>query len=166
MGLRETLNKKPGAALAVGVALLVVGVLVIGLQLRAGGPPALPSEGFFTTDDGQNYFTAGLENLPPFQRDGKEAVRAYVFECNGKRFVNHLERFTPEARKAMASAGVHDAVSLAKAASAQTKGPMWGKEVKKPGSKQWVPADDMGKASPIVAARCPDGPGQPMLVNP
>jgi hypothetical protein len=167
MGLRETINKKPGAGLAIGAALLVVGVLVVVLQLRAGGPPALPTQAFFTTDDGATYFTAGLENLPPFQRDGKEAVRAYVFECNGKRFVNHLERFTPEARKAMEAAGVHDAVSLAKAASAQAKGPMWGKQVKKPGAgAQWVAADDMGRSAPIMAARCPDGPGQPMPVNP
>src|SRR4051794_5748906 len=150
MGLRETFSKKPGAAAAVGVGLLAIGILVIALQLRAGGPPSLPTQAFFTTDDGQTYFPAGLENLPPFQHDGKEAVRAYVFECGGKRFVNHLEKFTPDARKAMEAAGVHDAISMAKAALAQSKGPMWGKQVKKPGSKNWVAADDMSKSASIM----------------
>lgn len=168
MGLRETMNKKPGVALGVGVGLIAVGVVVIAMQLRAGAPPGPPSEAYFTTDDGQTYFADGIENLPPFQRDGKEAVRAYVFQCaGGKPFVNHLERYTPAGRNAMESAGVKDAMSLARAAAAQPNGPMWGKEVKKPGSKQWVPADNIAKATPILAPRCPDSvQAQPMPVEP
>jgi hypothetical protein len=168
MGLRETMNKKPGVALGAGAGLIVIGIVAIALQLRAGGPPGPPSQAFFTTDDGQTYFAAGIENLPPFQRDGKEAVRAYVFQCGGgKPFVNHLERFTPEGRKAMEAAGVKDAPSMAAAAAKQTRGPMWGKEVRKPGTKQWVSAEDLAKATPILAPRCPDSvQAQPMPVEP
>ena len=43
---------------------------------------------------------------------------------------------------------------------------MWGKEVKRPGDKSWVPADNLAKASLILAARCPNGPGQPTPVEP
>lgn len=168
MSIRETMNKKPAVALAVGAALIVVGVAVIALQLDAGRAPGPPSEAYYTVDDGQTWFTAGIENLPPFQHDGKQAVRVYLFQCaGGKPFVNHLERYTPDGRKAMDAAGAKDALSIARAAAAQPHGPMWGKEVKRPGDKQWVAADNLAKATPILVPRCPEGiQAQPMPVEP
>jgi hypothetical protein len=167
MGLRETIDRKPHLAAGIGGGLIVVGIVAVALQLRAGGPPEPSDRAFYSTDDGQSWFEESIGKLPPFTHDGKEAFRAYVYQCNGgKPFVSHLERFTPEGRKAVESAGAKDAVSLARVAAANPKGPMWGKEVKRPGSNQWVAADNLAKASPIMSPRCPEGPGQATPVEP
>ena len=157
MGIRETLNNKPKVAAGIGGTALALGVTFLALQLSSGGGPS--DEAFFTTDDGKTWFADDATRLPPFQPDGKEAVRAHVFECDdGKRFVNHLERFTPERRKLMeeAARARKEGKPLPRpAAAGQTV--MWGQEVKKPGDKEWVPAGNLAKASRILQAKCPDG---------
>ena len=88
----------------------------------------------------------------------------YVFECNGQRFVNHLERFTPEGHKAAEAA-----MSAAHAGQAATvAGPLRlsGAEVKKPGAKQWAPLGSLVKAGPIVRPACPHDGGVPKTVGP
>jgi len=164
MGIRETLrgNSKVGAGL--GVAAIVLAVALIAMQLRGGGASG---NAYFTTDDGTTLFTDDALRPVPFQRDGKEAVRAYVFECNGTRFVNHLERYTPERQELM-----RRAEEAAKAGQPPPEPPpaarqaaMWGVEIKKPGDKEWVPAGNFARSSPIMQAKCPDG-GEPIPVEP
>ena len=57
------------------------------------------SQVFFTDDDGKTWFPDDAKRVPPFDRNGKPAVRAHVYKCGGKTFVNHMERYTPEAKK-------------------------------------------------------------------
>jgi hypothetical protein len=158
MGIREELNKRPQAATIAAVVLLVVGIGAMAFQL-SGARGVSGEEAFYTVDDGANWFADDANKLPPFQHDGKEAVRAYVFECNGKQFVNHLERYTPERRK------LAEATAQAKKAGQPLPPPPavarqaanWGLEVKKPGDKAWVAGSDLAKSSQIMRARCPDG---------
>jgi hypothetical protein len=98
MGIREKLNDKPAVAAGIGVGAVVWRPSSSSRSSRtaAGRPTARISRP--TTGRPGSPTTAS--NIPPFAKDGKEAVRAYVFECGGKQFVNHLERFTPEAKEA------------------------------------------------------------------
>ena len=87
MGIRESLNKNPKltTGVALGVAVLAVGAMALRLSGRGAGAVA---PAFYTVDDGATWFEDDGEKLPPFQHEGKEAVRAHVFECSdGKRSI-------------------------------------------------------------------------------
>jgi hypothetical protein len=162
MGIREKLNDKPWLGAVVGGGALAVGALFIAVQLSSGGGGGAPDAAFFSVDDGQTWFEGDASKIPPFQHEGKEAVIAHVFECNGKRFVNHLERYTPQGRKLM-----EDATAATKAGKPLP--PATGSsspEIKKPGAKEWVSAGNYAKAGPILQAKCPDGKGEAMPVMP
>ena len=93
-----------------------------------------------------------------FERDGKPAVRAHVFECGGKRVVGYLSRYTEEAKAALAEANSYRGTGKpppnAKAlASVGTTG----MEVKRPGDAQWVKQGDVARATRIRTFKCPDG---------
>src|SRR5687768_16389120 len=113
MGLRETLNENPRITTGLTVALIVV-VLAWLLWPSGGGTGGGGAGGtgggggttqlFYSTDDGKTWFPDDAAKIPPFKKDGKDAVRAVVYKCDGKTFVNHLERYTPEAQKQMAAA--------------------------------------------------------------
>jgi hypothetical protein len=160
MGVREELSKRPKIAAGVALTLTIAAVVILVIQmidLRAA--PELagdnPERAFFTVDDGKTWFADDVTHLAPFQHDGKEAVRAYVFECNGKRFVNHLERYTDDGKKAMLR--LREVVkkgppSGALVAAAQQRG----REVKRPGDATWTPSNTDAAAA-IVAPKCPEG---------
>jgi hypothetical protein len=169
MSLRETFNQRPNLAggIAAGCAAAAV-VLVVAhvLDLRAAPiGAAKPERAFFTVDDGKTWFVGDATQLAPFDRDGQAAVRAYVCECDGKRFVNHLERYTAAGKKAMAQ--VREAARKgpppgALVAAAQHRG----REVKRPGDAKWV-VSNAAAASRIVAPKRPDGAaGEPRFVFP
>lgn len=167
MGIREKLNNKPGIAIGVGAALLVLSMVFITMQLTSGGG-ASSEEAYYTIDDGATWFPDDANKPTPFQHDGKEAVRAYVYECKGKEFVNHLERFTPERRKVAEAAAEAEKTGKppppAPAAAGNTV--MWGQEIKKPGDKAWTPAGNLAKAGPMAQPKCPEGTGEVVPVVP
>jgi len=168
MGIREQLKAKKAMGLLVGFALIVCGAVAIGYQLvgGSGGVGAGPSAGasgeaYFSTDEGQTYFSDDASKLAPYDYKGKTAVRAYVFQCSGiKPFVGYVERFTPDALKAQQTLdSVKDAkpgpngprIDARMIQLAQT-----GREVKRPGDKAWVPA--LGAAGgKVKAVKCPNG---------
>ena len=156
MGLRENMAKKPGLTAALAAGLVVVAGAIIFYQIRSNAPEnrAASKDGYYTTDDGATTFVDGSGVLPPFEHDGKTAVRAVVVDVDGKPKVAYLERFTPERLKLAAAAA--DAAKnnqpYPKAPPEMQHNPRWGVEVKKPGDTQWVAASDFTKAQPIVAA--------------
>jgi hypothetical protein len=156
MGIRQWLNERPG--IASGVAVLAVAVTVVGiiLEIRASRPrfPTGSPSYYFTVDDGQTYFAASSDNFPPFDYNGQEAVGAYVFECNGKRFVGYLERYTPEAH----------ALMVAGKGTAETR--RFGRELKRPGDKVWVKSGNLDTEAKITNVVSPDGQGVPELLMP
>ena len=157
MGLREKLNDNPRITTGVTIALIVV-VLAWLLWPSGGGGAAGAGGGggggtaqlFYTTDDGQTWFPDDAAKVPPFKKDGKDAVRAVVYKCGGKTFVNHMERYTPEAQKQLAAnpkpAG--GSSSMLPNAAEET-----GLEVKSPGDKQWVKITD-AKAQEVRKPKC------------
>src|SRR5438477_7566485 len=104
MGVRETISNRRHWGIGAAVALIAVAVGAIVYQ-RADGTPERSTgmQAYFSIDDGQSYFEAPADSLPPFDHNGKPAIRAYVFKCDGKKFVGYLERYRPEARQAMAA---------------------------------------------------------------
>jgi hypothetical protein len=159
MGLRETLNERPklGGILAGAfvVAALLIGMLQV-IRLHPSTISDKPERAFFTTDDGKTWFVDEATRLAPFDHDGKEAVRCYVVECNGKRAVNHLERYTDEGKQAMAKvreAAKHGPPPGMLVAIAQQRG----REVKRPGDAKWTKVSQGAAATAIITPHCPDG---------
>jgi hypothetical protein len=170
MGVRESMNKRPmiaGGVTVIFVAAALVFVVFQLLGLRAPAPDmgGDPEKGFFTVDDGRTWFIDAASQLSPFQHEGKEAVRAYVVDCNGKKFVNHLERYTPEGKQAMLRLREITKKSPppgSLVAAAQQKG----REVKRPADAKWMASNAPG-AEAIAAPRCPPGAsGDPTFVYP
>lgn len=157
MGLRETLNEKPAIGYAVGVGFALIAVVAAYASLSDGGGGGSSSdEAFFTVDDGATWFEDAAHKVPPFDHGGKPAVRAYVFEAGGKKFVNHLERYTPEGKKAAEARA--EALKSGKAPPAFALSPgATIVEIKRPGSKAWVSQSDKAKAGPILQVKAPGG---------
>jgi hypothetical protein len=170
MDVREAINKRPKTVAAIATAVLAAVLIVVVLQFRdvQASPQgqADPERAFFTTDDGKTWFIGDVTQLPPFEHEGKQAVRAYVVEYNGKRFVNHLERYTPEGKQAMIKlkeAVKHGPPPGALVAAAQQRG----REVKRPGETKWVPASEIAAAEAIIHSKPPDGSsGEPKIIYP
>src|SRR5271170_3620876 len=140
MGLREWFNQHPrvtGGIISV-LVLVAIGVIVKQVLASRRAFPSGSPQAYFTVDDGQTYFTASSDNYPPFDYNGQQAVSAYVFESNGKRFVGYLERFTPEAH----------ALIVAGKGSAETL--RFGRELKRPGDKGWVKSGDLATETKIT----------------
>src|SRR5271156_2802160 len=130
MSVRESLNSKP----AVSVAIVAVAVFVCGWmifhQLRPQEEPP-PIVVFYTDDDGATWFTDNPGHIPPFDHNGKQAVRCNVFTAGGKTFVGYMRKVTPElASKIRANIGSSNAEVAA------------GTLVKRPGDKEWIPMSD------------------------
>jgi hypothetical protein len=160
VGLREKLNDNPNIAtgITIAVIVIVVGFIVYSTMGRgpSGGAPVL-ERAFFTIDDGTTWFIDDVNKVPPFDRDGKQAVRAHVYKCQGKTFVNHLERQAPEVQKRRQQTSNTGAAADAPSADAGAI------EVKSPGDDRWVNANDPAAAK-IIQPKCKDG--NPELVLP
>ncbi|HEY7090445.1 MAG TPA: hypothetical protein VH518_20275 [Tepidisphaeraceae bacterium] len=161
MGIRETMNKRPMIATGMVLALVLAAVGFAAYQMfdlrpASSNDPGEPERAFFTVDDGKTWFVDDAAQLAPFQHDGKEAVRAYIVECNGKRSVNHLERYTPEGKQAMLKlreAVKHGPPPGQLVAAAQQRG----REVKRPGERNWTQTSDTTAAAAIIIPRAPPG---------
>ena len=150
MGIREWANGHPKVmAGAVGTLVVFVGgAAVVQMVKSRRGYPSGPPDSYFTTDDGKTWFAAPSDNYPPFDHNGSPAVRAYVFECGGKKFVGFLERFAPDVRTKL------DAAHPPTAAAVRT-----GREIKRPGDAKWTRTGDMATENKIENVSCPDGSG-------
>ena len=164
MGIREAIEKRKSVAITVTLVVTVGAIVAIFVQAR-NFDSFNAGDMYFSTDDGQSFFVDSGTKLPPFEVDGKQAVRAHVFQCGGKRVVGYLSRYTPETLKA---------IEDAKAARAQGKPPpnvhllagmgTTGLEVKRPGaSNPWIKQADVTRATKIRVFRCPDGSTPPEL---
>lgn len=155
MSLRDKLNKNPGVVTAfVALGVLIAGYVVVKQTL---GSKAHVTEAYYTTDDGATWFKDSVYKEPPFQVDGKEALLAFVFKCNGKEFVGFVGKYTPAYQAIMKKA--NEARKEGKTPENQElviTGAPAGTLLKKPGDKQWVTQNDprIGTVAHIV---CPDG---------
>ena len=157
MGARALLQQRKSLAVALAAVMIVGAAIAIYVQARDFGP-AGPGKAFFTTDDGNTLFVDSVMKLPPFDKDGRRAVRAHVFECDGKRVVGYLSCYRPEALQALAEA------KAARAAGKPPPNPQAlsavgtvGLLVKKPGNFPWVSQADAATATAVRVFRCADG---------
>ena len=160
MGIREQLNQNPAitTGVTIGVIVIALGFIVWQLFGGAGGPSAV-TEMYYTVDDGKTYFADDATKVAPFDHEGKEAVRCYVFKCSdGKPFVAYLERMSKDAKTKYEAA-------LAASKNANDNGQSMmeaemlaaeGMEVKKPGDPKWL-VRSMPDADKVTMINCPDG---------
>lgn len=168
MGIREKLNDNPAVTTGVTGAIVVIAVAFIIWQLIPSRP-RIPTKDYYTVDDGATYFADDIKKIPPFEHDGKEAVRVRVFRCaKGGPFVGYLEKYTPAAQKQL---------EAMQNQAANPNGPvpgfnpgvegeaLTGRLVKKPGDTKWVSQQDPAYQQ-VVDVRCPDGSSDLELVTP
>ena len=177
MGIRDVMERNKNATMGVAIALVVLGVGTIIWQVLANNRDTrnnVPSF-YFSADDGQTWFSDSANNIPPFTHDGKEAVKAWVYQCGGKKFVGYLERYNPEAHKVLTGgtaapatpapaapgkgqspeAAARARVSLSPAAVMNAS--VNGKEYKRPGEKEWTRITERRKIAEMMFVKCPDG---------
>lgn len=156
MGIRETLSKRP--ALSTGVAAtIVVGMIVYTIHSFMSSDAY--SKAYFTTDDGQSFFTESMDQLAPFDHHGSPAFRAYVFSCDGGKttFVGYLERCTPKGLDRLRPLQADFQVGKSHTAPSPNPDEL---EVKKPGqSNPWVSRANFRETQKIINVQCPDGSG-------
>jgi hypothetical protein len=150
------MNENQAATLVV-VFVVVAGALgFIYLRQR---PPAstLSSKSYYSEDEGKTWYVDDAKNIPPYEHNGKQAVRVYLYRCNGKVFVGHLEKFEPDAKEMIElklKAGVPPLEAQIRTI---------GIDVKRPGEETWFHADTgdmhetMALRDIIDIPRCPDG---------
>jgi len=148
--------------------LVVIGIAAIFLRGSHNTVGALQGQTFFSVDDGKTWFADDATKLPPFDKDGQQAVLAHVYRsADGTKFVDYLERYTPDAQQTIQKANHPDPNS---------KGPgdlnaiqsafKSGREVKRPGDAKWVSVGDFQAAAKIMAVKCPDGGTDAVVVEP
>jgi hypothetical protein len=156
MGVRETINRKPAVAGGISVAVALLAIGVVAYQLMAnGGPRELPTARIFvSTDDGGTFQAVSSSQIPPFDLDGREAVIAKVYECEGKRFVGYLQKYTPEGKKRLQAMQAEQGDRAANAAvpAGTTEADVL---YKKPGGKEWFALNNP-KSAEVLNVRCPE----------
>jgi hypothetical protein len=155
VGIRETLNQNPGITTGVTAGLIVVALGLIIWQSTGGGSgPSFNNKQFFSNDEGATTFVDDAAKIPPFDKDGKPAVRAYVYTCDGgkTKFTAYLERYTDAAKKKLeASKNNPTDIGMMEEIS------MTGIEVKKPGAaEKWV-RQSTPQGSKVMDFACKDG---------
>jgi hypothetical protein len=142
MGIRNTFEKHPRIAATAAALFIAAAVIWIAVFDRAGSGATNQTKLFYTVDDGATLFADDIGKQPPFEHDGKQAVLALVYTCDGGKtqFVQCLKK---QGTLTQLPAGVP-----------QTAAATW--LVKKPGSKNWIPLSDPTAASLFVPS-CPAG---------
>lgn len=157
--IRQFANRNGGVITAAAVVLLLICGWFIVRQARSMFSSNLPGGSYYTTDDGKSWFKDDFNKTTPFMVDGKEAVEAHVFSCDGKEFVAYMTRFNPQAKKAIdefsaaRAAGKPVEAELAKKMSFAS---MAGKEYKRPGEGQWIPQGQSSEISKMTTPKCDD----------
>jgi hypothetical protein len=153
MGIRETMRGKP--VISSSIALLVA-VGAVAYTIRSVSPSNSYGRAYFTTDDGASLFSENVDQLAPFDHHGNQAVRAWVFSCDGgkTKFVAYLERCTPAGLQRLAAE--RSAYEAGKTHRPPQPNPDE-IEVKKPGAgNPWVRWSDPAAAA-ISNVSCPSG---------
>ncbi|WP_428940315.1 hypothetical protein [Fontivita pretiosa] len=160
MSLRQSLNQNPKLAVAVAASGILVAILAALWALSPGNgvataSAAQPGQVFFSSDDGKTYFADDPSKIPPFEKDGKQVYRAYVFKAaDGKPFVSYLARYTPEVRQQLQAIYARPPEQRNPMVIAQLE--LDGLEVKAPGQSEWMSRSDP-RATELTMPRLPDG---------
>jgi hypothetical protein len=163
---RKKISSYPRVGLgAAGVFVLLCATYVF-IQMRgSNSPSAGNAKAFFSVDDGKTWFADDMTKVPPYDKDGKQAIRAFVFRgSDGKDFVGYLQRFTPDAKRAIEQlqtpdpnrTGPPDVSGIRMAYTI-------GREVKRPGDAKWISGAQGLESAQIIAIKCSDGSDATMV---
>ena len=154
----------PPSRRGVTIGIIGLALIVIVYQLWPSGSGGVGNmKAYYTADDGKTYFADEMRTEVPFDKDGKQAVRAYVFKCgDGEPFVGYMERLTEEGQKAVAES---------KSQNPQDPGAMVGAvmgyhEMKRPEDKQWTNVSDQQGMVRVTNVQCPQASDKPVAVRP
>jgi hypothetical protein len=163
---RALLNQRQSLTVALAVLMIVGAGVAIYWQWSTYDGDSGPGKVFFSNDDGKTWFVDSGTKIPPFDKDGKPAYRAHVFECDGQRVVGYLSRYSPEAIKALEEAEKYKGTGKPPPNVAQLSAiGSTGLQVKRPGEKEWVSQMDVQRATRIRVFQCRDG-STPQEVDP
>lgn len=164
MGVRETLNKQPAITTGATIGIILIALIFIIVQVSGQKHVKIPTKSYFTVDDGASYYTDDISLIPPYDHDGKQAVRADVYQCpSGGKFVAYLERYTADTKKVIEASRASGGDDFGRSAEAMARG----LEVKAPltGDQGWV-STTLPAASKIIGVTCPDGSNMAVPVMP
>lgn len=148
MGIREAINQRGNVVMASSVVITILALAFIWRDVRAGAV-ATGTKAWFTDDDGKTWFLDDARNLPPYQRDGKTAVRCVVFKSDkGTGFVAYEEELPEAVRSAYLDTRPGQALP-----------PLTTDDflVKRPGDPTWVPLRSKSGSEILKDPRSPDG---------
>jgi hypothetical protein len=152
MGVREKINEKPAYAVAAVLTVLVLSGLFMYLHLR-DDTAGIVSKMYYSDDDGKTYFADSTSKIFPFDHNGKQACRAWVFQGSGQPFVAYLSAYTPEAKAQLEQLkGKESDPSSAAIISRLQNSAI---QVKRPGDVTWV-GQNSAEGQKITAVRSPD----------
>jgi hypothetical protein len=159
VGIRESLNQNPAITTGVTIGIIVVVLVIIFLQLRGpgAGGAAFTKAFYSVNEDGSDWFVDDITKDAPFDHNGKQAHRVYLFTCDGgkTKFVGYMERFTKAGlekinkAKADAAAGKQADIGdldMLREMEVEVKGPKTG----------WIRRADP-RAGEVMNIKCPDG---------
>ncbi len=154
MGIRESLNKNPVVTTGVTAAIIVVSLFFAGKMLFCSGPKVStpPNKAYYTTDtnitDPAQLFIDDIDKAVPFDKDGKKAVRAIVFECpsDKKRVIVYYEKLTESGMKEW------DKFKDAKSKAMMAENLIDKFAYMKPGGDKWYTQDTTAKPGPDLVA--------------
>jgi hypothetical protein len=162
MGLRETINQKKSVSMGGAVVLiLLAGGFLAYTQMPARRPKG--DKAYFTVDDGQTWFVDSMYMIPPYDHDGKIAVRAmvYSYDKGSKTFCPFLQRYNSDTKKQLDDAvaqATRDGKPLASIELFGSPVAARGVEIKLPGpDHKWVLPGSAEASKVLSAVQAPDG---------
>jgi len=170
VGIRQYVREKPAAGAVVVGALLVAAALILAKTYWPEKHADL-AQAFYTTDDGQTWFSDSAFRVAPFDRDGTPAVIAVIYSYNDgrKQFCAYEQRYSPEGKQKL-----EGALSAAKQRGQPPASVTMFHErdfvqhylqVKQPGGgHEWISFGDP-RASEVLAVHAPDGSVVDQVMN-
>jgi len=157
VGIRETLNKNQTLTTGATIGIIVIAIIVIVWQMMPEKIQRVMTKSYYTVDDGKTWFEDSAEKLSPFDKDGKEAVRAHLFRCgeSGEPFVGYLEKLDPRV-KARLDQFQSNPANKGRVMPGQAEAEEGGNLVKRRGDKNWLP-ETSPNAARIRTIKCKDG---------
>jgi hypothetical protein len=151
--IRQALRANRSITLGISICMIALASLWI-VSYGIGSRASLDLDtgrAFFTDDDGTTWFKDDARKVPPFDRNGKQAVRCFIYKCgeNGTPWVSHLMRYTPEGTARLKTNTLDPGVTETGPALVEVKEP-------NSGERGWVSENDP-RAIRIQELVCPDG---------
>ena len=162
-GLRESINEKKSISLGVAIV-MVAGASAYFAYVHRSQPHPMSDKAFYTIDDGRSWFTDSIYRTPPFEHDGKLAVRAMVYSYDNGRheFCPLLQRYNSDMKESLEEAtaeALRDGKPLSSVSLFSSPAALGGIEVKASGpGHDWVSRSDGDQASKVLnSIKSPDG---------